>query len=506
MMKKFSFLLLLCVFFLVVCPSEGKAAAVQSKIILDGTEITMPDKVQVEVVNDNVMIPIRVVVENLKFNVNWNEKEKSVTIQQNSKVISLTVDKDEVTVDGKKVILNTAPQVKNSSVIVPIRFVSEQMGLTVSWDNTDKTVYLTSAEPGSVDNGQANTDTDVKVDLPTSTVPNGTNPSVTTPLVDPAQKINRTVNRIEFVNNQLVVSLDHEVKPKIMTLSNPDRIVVDLPNTIFADTFTSLQPLDTTLQGRLDTLDPSVYPNVTEVKYSLFSRDPNTVRIVMGLNAAQKFRLNQDFGSNIVVIDLNVSEEDAGYEEDAIIDSGDTGRMVVVIDPGHGGSDPGASSVTKKREKDFNLSVGLKVQAILLNEPNIDVVMTRDSDVYPTLSERALLANQLKADVFVSIHGNSNTSSSPSGTETYYYNRSESKELATSIHKYLIKATGLKDRGVKNENFHVIRETTMAASLLEIGFLSNSFDESVLFTDDFQNRVAQAIVDGIKEYLNKGTK
>ncbi|WP_438351158.1 N-acetylmuramoyl-L-alanine amidase [Paenibacillus sp. FA6] len=505
-MKKFSLLLLLCAFFLVVCPSEGKAAAVQSKIILDGNEITMPDNVQVAVVNGNVMIPIRVVVENLKFNVDWNQKDKSVRIQQNSKVISLTVDKDEVTVDGKKVILKTAPQVKNNSVLVPIRFVSEQMGLTVSWDNTDKTVYLTSAEPGSADNGQANTDTDVKVDLPTLTVPNETIPSVTTPLVDPAEKTNSTVNRIEFVNNQLVVSLDHEVKPKIMTLSNPDRIVVDLPNTTFADTFAAIQPLDTTLQGALDTLEPSVYPNVTGVKYSLFTRDPNTVRIVIGLNAAQKFRLNQDFGSNFIAVDLNVSEDEVGYEEEAIVDSGHSGRKVVVIDPGHGGSDPGASSVTKKREKDFNLSVGLKVQAILLKEPNIDVVMTRESDVYPTLSERALLANQIKADVFVSIHGNSNTSSSPNGTETYYYKRSESKELATIIHKYVIKATGLKDRGVKNENFHVIRETTMAASLVEVGFLSNSIDEAVLFTDDLQNRVAQAIVDGIKEYLSKGTK
>ncbi|MNN22734.1 N-acetylmuramoyl-L-alanine amidase LytC precursor [compost metagenome] len=128
--------------------------------------------------------------------------------------------------------------------------------------------------------------------------------------------------------------------------------------------------------------------------------------------------------------------------------------------------------------------------------------MTRDTDVYPTRTERVELANQLNADIFVSIHGNSVLASpQTTGTETYYYQRTSSKQLAEVIHKHLIAALGLKDRGVKNGNFQVIRETKMAATLLEIGFLSNIGDAELMMSENGQNAAAQAIVDGIKEYL-----
>lgn len=129
--------------------------------------------------------------------------------------------------------------------------------------------------------------------------------------------------------------------------------------------------------------------------------------------------------------------------------------------------------------------------------------MTRETDVYPTRSERVKLANDLNADVFVSIHGNS-VKGSPqvSGTETFYYQRASSKELANIIHKHLIEALGFKDRSVKNGNLQVIRETTMPAVLLEIGFLSNKDEEEAMMSESMQDKAAQAIVDGIKEYLN----
>ncbi len=488
-MKKFNFLILLCVLFIVSFPIKGNAAAVQSKIILDGVEISMPANVQVQVINENVMIPIRVVVENLKFKVDWDPTSQSVKIQQDAKMISLAVNKQEATVDGKQVVLNAAPQVHNESVLVPIRFVSEQMGLIVSWDNKDKTVYLTSANKETHQDGQAGTDTPTPED---TTKPAG---EAVVDADEVTSKSLKHVNGINFMNNQLFVSLDGDVTPTISTLKNPDRIVVDLPYTTFADSFGSMQPLDAGLKGNLNV---SEYPNVSEVRYSLFTRDPYQVRVVIALNKANAYQLNHDLDSNMVVIDLNVTE-DSNVSIPPVVDSG---RKVVVIDPGHGGSDPGTSSITNKHEKDFTLKLSLKVQALLLKEPNIKVVMTRDSDVYPTRSERVQLANQLNADVFVSIHGNSVLSAPQvNGTETYYYQRSSSKDLANVIHKYLIKAIGLRDRGVKNGSLQVIRETTMPAVLLEIGFLSNSAEEKLLQSDDIQNKAAQAIVDGIKEYM-----
>ena len=488
-MKKFSFVILLSLFCIICFSSEGNAAAIQSKIILDGNEISMPANVQIQVVNENVMIPIRVVVENLKFKVDWDPKSQGVKIQQDNKIISLTVNRQEATVDSKPVILNASPQVQNETVVVPIRFVSEQMGIVVSWDNMDKTVYLTSGNNESFQDGQPGSGT------PTT---DNANEPVEVPVVADGEEIASSpkhVNGIHFVNNQLIVSMDGEVTPRISTLKNPDRIVVDLPNTTFADSFGSMNTLDAGWRGTLNGID---YPNVAEVRYSLFTHDPYQTRVVIALNNPNAFQLIHDVNSNLFIIDLNVAEE-SGVSVPTI---GDTGRKVVVIDPGHGGSDPGTLSITNKHEKDFNLSLSLKVQALLLKEPNIEVVMTRESDIYPTRTERVQLANQLNADVFVSIHGNSVQSSPQSnGTETYYYQRSSSKDLANVIHKHLVNAIGLRDRGVKNQSLQVIRETTMPAVLLEVGFLSNRSDEKAMLSDDVQNKAAQAIVNGIKEYV-----
>lgn len=258
------------------------------------------------------------------------------------------------------------------------------------------------------------------------------------------------------------------------------------------------QPL---ASGSMAKLDVSGQPNVSEVRYSLFNRDPDQIRIVIEMNRDSIIQVNHEFIGDQLIIDLN----DTGDFESPIQEplAGERGKKIVVIDTGHGGSDPGTTSISNKHEKDFNLALSLKVQELLLKEPEIEVLMTRDRDVYPTRTERVQLANTLNADVFVSIHGNSVLESpQANGTETYYYQRSSSKQLANAIHKRLIKAIGLKDRGVKDKSFQVIRETKMAAVLLEIGFLSNISDEKAMISNTVQYKAAQAIVDGIKEYLS----
>ncbi|WP_236703153.1 copper amine oxidase N-terminal domain-containing protein, partial [Paenibacillus xylanivorans] len=120
-----------------------QAATNQTKIILDGQELILPIDVEVVNVRNNIMIPIRVVAENLKFNVNWDQKTQNVNIQQGSNAISLTVGKDQANVQNSTVSLNIAPQMIKNTVVVPIRFVSEEMGLRVGWNNKAKIVTLT---------------------------------------------------------------------------------------------------------------------------------------------------------------------------------------------------------------------------------------------------------------------------------------------------------------------------------------------------------------------------
>ncbi|KOP64833.1 N-acetylmuramoyl-L-alanine amidase [Bacillus sp. FJAT-18019] len=461
-MKKFIIMLLFSALLIFLIPMHTQAATNQTKIILDGQELVLPNSVEVVNVRNNIMIPIRVVAENLEFNVNWDQKTQNVHIQQGSNAISLTVGKEEALVENNTVMLNIAPQMIKNTVVVPLRFVSEEMGLSVGWNNKDKIVTLSS-----------------NTSLP-SEPSNGSGMEATTNLV----------HDINYANNQLIVSLDHEVTPVITTLQNPERIVVDFPST---DLGNMGQALSGGTMGRLDT---SGSPNITDIRYSLFKNDPAQVRIVIELNNVSSVNYEQQTIAGNFILDLSMVNDPTPATPVS------SGKKIVVIDPGHGGSDPGTISFTKKPEKIFALALGLKVQALLQKESGIEVIMTRETDIYPTRSERVKLANDLKADVFVSIHGNSVTAAPQiTGTETYYYQRESSKELANLIHKNLIAALGFIDRGVKNGNYQVIRETTMSAVLLEVGFLSNKSEEEAMMSETNQNKAAQAIVDGIKEYL-----
>lgn len=194
-------------------------------------------------------------------------------------------------------------------------------------------------------------------------------------------------------------------------------------------------------------------------------------------------------------------------------------RLTVFLDPGHGGSDPGAT-VGRYHEADLNLNVAKKVQALLLKK-GYRVFMSRTADTYVELIERPRMANELTADIFVSIHTNSTASEETTihGVESYYYefdpkypskingdmhNNSErilkSVTLTNLIQDNIVSYTGAKDRGTHGDTFAVIREAAMPASLLEMGFINNFSERQSLFKDSYQNQIAKAIADGIHEY------
>ncbi|MBE0448249.1 MAG: N-acetylmuramoyl-L-alanine amidase, partial [Actinobacteria bacterium] len=182
-------------------------------------------------------------------------------------------------------------------------------------------------------------------------------------------------------------------------------------------------------------------------------------------------------------------------------------RIIIAIDPGHGGSQPGAVAKSNGlKEKDVNLAVALKLQK-LLKAAGFEVVMTRSTDIYVGLSERAKIANDAEADIFVSIHHNSNVDSGPVGTSVYYHPSSQDGALlAKSIQEELVKvcwdnALG-KDRGIRSADFVVLRETIMPAVLCEAAFLSNPEEAALLATDGFRQKEAQGIFNGILKYFN----
>ncbi len=173
----------------------------------------------------------------------------------------------------------------------------------------------------------------------------------------------------------------------------------------------------------------------------------------------------------------------------------------ICIDAGHGGKDPGAVS-GGVQEKDIALAVALKIGALLTG---YEVVYTRDEDVYVGLAERALIANQVSADLFVSVHCNSAPGTSANGMEVYVHTTrsAASTRAANAIYDRLLPASGLRGRGVKSKDLAVLRETAMPAVLVELGFISNPDDRAKLINFAWQDDAARAIADGIIEAVGK---
>lgn len=173
-------------------------------------------------------------------------------------------------------------------------------------------------------------------------------------------------------------------------------------------------------------------------------------------------------------------------------------QYVVYIDPGHGGYDPGTQG-NGIVEKDIVLNYGLRLKG-KLEANGIKVIMSRTSDVYVSLEDRSKGANNVNPDIFISIHINSAGATSASGIETFY-KKDIDKPLAESIQNKLISYTGAVDRGAKWEDFHVVRETNMPASLVECGFLTNVNEANNLKSWNYQEKLINAILDGALDYL-----
>jgi len=177
----------------------------------------------------------------------------------------------------------------------------------------------------------------------------------------------------------------------------------------------------------------------------------------------------------------------------------DTNTLTVVIDAGHGGSDWGASSGTR-REKDDNLNLALAVAQRLQTEKQ-RVILTRSSDVFVPLEERSEIANRNNADIFVSLHRNASVSPAANGVETFVKPNAPPINIsyAQNVQNAIVSVGVQSNRGVKQENFAVLRNTQAPAMLVELGFITNERDNE-LFDQNF-NAYADAIVRGILESL-----
>ncbi len=293
---------------------------------------------------------------------------------------------------------------------------------------------------------------------------------------------------IDKEDDKTVVTVESNAKINYNTfmLTNPDRLVVNFEG------FDLGEIPETTKKINSST--------VKSLRTGQYSTEPKIARIVLDLNGPANYRTK--VSNNGKVLTVEASEIKYGeYIED----------KVIFIDAGHGGDDPGAPGNSRTIwEETVNLDISQKLSAIL-KQQGAKVIMSRTGDQTVDLLARPELANRANADIFVSIHCNSNINTSIGGTTTYYYAPTTRKDLfeqqadrmrlAQCIQNEMVKELKLENRGIRQDNFAVLRETSMPSVLVETAFISNPREEALLKDDRFRQRIAEAVARGINAYF-----
>ena len=352
-------------------------------------------------------------------------------------------------------------------------------------------------------------------------------------------------------SSTVVIDLQDQVQYEVHRLTSPERIYFDLHDTALAQSLNGKTiEVGDQLLARIRVAQP--FPGVSRVVLetrgvSNFSvgLEPNPYRLsieISRISTRQKSRTDMlQTGTateeNTRAVPAPMSKEDRALRARVP-------HMKIVLDAGHGGWDLGAVGQRGLVEKDLVLDVVQRLGTLLQTRLGTDVVYTRDDDLYVPLEQRAEMANEAQADLFVSIHGNNSDYPSARGVETYYTSGSapansleiekrenstakapattpvltavtlkertaESRRLAASVERALYgslssKNPGLRDRGVKDAGFVVLTNTSMPAILAEISFVSSPKDERQLQSSAYRQGIAEALYKGIMRYAAAG--
>lgn len=486
MLKKITALILMLIM-LISFGAFSYAASDDLTLVINGKVID--SDVNPMIINNRTMVPVRVLFDTFGADVLWNESLRQVVISTAASVIVFTIDSKTAYIDGVGRTVDVPPTIVNGRTLVPVRFISEVLHYDVVWNGSTRTVYITRPASNDV-NAQ----------------PEQSGDTEETELI----KLKKISASEKSDSCTITVSLSQKLEPKVMKLSSPHRLVFDFYN------------VEQTCNDSDITFENS---SVSEVRWA---SHPDYTRIVVETASETSYTLKYTSTSCAITVkktelsdtvDTPTKEETPSVPTVIPVISGNA--PIVVVDAGHGGYDSGAvgrdadgNVVVYEKDANFDIAVRLEER---LKSGGINVIMTRSTDValgdtiMADLVGRAEIANQSKADLFVSIHNNAFTDPEATGTSVLYAGLSNnggygisSMELAENILTPLVKATGLKNRGVvRSPEMVVLKRTVMPAVLIECAFVTSYTDQKVLTNDKKLDAIADAIYEGILVSLKK---
>ncbi len=495
-MKKIFYIIVIAVILTILFPFVSTfAQSSEINILLDRKplETIIPSIIE----NDRIFISARNIIEALGGRVTWFPALKLMTINIDNHIIRLVIDDPSLEIDGKVVSLEIPARIIDNRVMIPLEVIKIIAQVEVEWDNQTKTLSINAIRP-------------YLLKIRTYSYPDKT---------------------------RIVIDLSEKTEFRGDRLTNPDRIFIDIIGSIIKleDIFKQIE------------INDGVIKTVRTAQYNA-----EITRVVFDLYQEAKYDLFSLINPDRVVIDLFKSEEKktpifealpTKPEEKSALEPEITGKRVVIIDPGHGGSDPGAIGPTGLKESEVTLKVALYLEK-LLKDAGIPTYLTRNKDEFISLENRSNFANQKNGFVFVSLHANSAIRNRPNatGVETFVLsskyigasakdvadreNRASrthpeidtdlaliiadleesanikySLDFADIIQTKLAEYIKLENRGVKQAPFVVLKGVNMAAVIIEIAFISNPTEEKLLKNNEFREKTAQALFEAIKYYI-----
>ncbi len=374
----------------------------------------------------------------------------------------------------KVIVIGTTGPVKCETTTLqnPDRAVIDVKGATVSASLTQPAVTVDDATVSQLRVGQFSADPQVVRVVADLKKPTGI--GVEAKDQEAIGHFLAMVNKLSYEKatgaGRLTLEVSQGVSWTASRLASPNRLVLSVP---FATA---------------SNLGPDIVPGdglVRDISWAVLPDNPSTVRLTI---------------ESQTMLDYTATNSPDGKQVTLTLTPSSLVGKLVVVDPGHGGPDPGARGPSGTLEKDIDLAIALYLRDYLI-AAGARVLMIRTQDIDVGLYERPAIANANHADLFISVHNNATEYDRQSGTETYYTNTNPlSRALADAVHHSVITSLGTIDRGVRTEPFVVIRETKAPSVLVEGLYLSNPSDEKRLKDPAFQKSLAEAIWKGVADF------
>lgn len=424
-------------------------------LYIDEVAVATQDMPPVQI-EQTTLVPIREVFEPMGAHLEWKPEEKKVYIAYEDRMMILEMNNPDIWLNGETLTLEVPAKTINNKIMVPVRFISEQLGFDVEWDGVKREININSP---------------VKQVPEAPEVPEVEEESKEGTVVD-LSKMNLSYESSE---RKLFIHLKKQLNFSDITIKNDyvrKKIVIDLGDN-YNEMFSEVEGI----------------VNDEVIDYIAVEKG-QTTQIILHMKSIYEHEIEMK-GEEVQIKFIKPKDK---YDK------------ILFLDAGHGGTAPG-SIANGLVEKEVNLKQTLAVKALIEQNTDIKVYLTRTDDSTISVEERPFIANDIEADLFVSIHNNSFGNVEVNGTEVHYYldeTNNKNKEVATLFQEKLIMYCGLKDRGTKpRTDLWVLKKTEMPAVLIEAGYLSNPQDAYWLGDEDFNARYAYAVYEAIVEVFEQ---